>query len=123
MKDIYGRGKIKFFRWVNGRQGSGYKIMYFWNWLFDLVLIRYPVGSYINWHVDPVPKGLKHHRINIAIKQSEIGGEFEYGNDISDTGLTKQRFVYFRPDVTMHKVHEIKKGERWILSIGWVTKK
>lgn len=122
MEDQYGRGKVKYWRWTDGRQGSGYKIFYMWNWKFDFLFIRYPEGSYINWHNDPVPAPLKHHRINIVLREAE-GGMFEYKHvDSHVSVVTKARFVYFRPDVMFHKVWKIVKGERWVLSIGWCTK-
>lgn len=119
MKDTYGRGKVKYLTWIDGRQGSGYKIMYLWNWKFDLVLIRYPEGSFIRWHTDPVPAPLKHHRINFTVRQAE-GGRF-YCKDMP-THLKFKRIVRFRPDIQMHKVSRVTKGERWVISLGWVTK-
>jgi len=125
VKDTYGRGAIKLFRWVNGRQGSGYKIMYLWNWKFDLVFIRYPVESYIDWHVDPVPKGLEHHRVNIILRKAE-GGEFmvmgNWEGVKAPMTQPKRRVIYFRPDIVTHSVSKVTKGERWVLSIGWVRK-
>jgi hypothetical protein len=132
MKDKYRRGKVKYWRWTAGRQGSGYKIFYMWNWLFDFLIIRYPTGSYIHWHNDPVPSPKKHHRINIVLWEAEEGGEFERivavdpmaWPDLKPTRRfikTKQRFVHFRPDIEDHMVHKITKGERWVLSLGWCT--
>lgn len=124
-EDVYGRGKTKYWRWTDGRQGSGYKIFYMWNWLFDFLIIRYPTDSYIHWHVDPVPAPLKHHRVNIVLKEAKEGGDFEYNaidEEIGGLIKTKQRFIRFRPDIEKHRVHKITKGERWVLSIGWITK-
>lgn len=126
MKDQYGRGHVKYWRWTDGRQGSGYKIFYMWNWLFDFLIIRYPTNSFIHWHNDPVPAPLKHHRINIVLWEAEKGGEFERQLDLHNGQRTfqktKQRFMRFRPDIEKHMVHRITKGERWVLSLGWTTK-
>jgi len=126
MKDTYGRGKTQFFKWTPGRQGGGYRIAYLWNWLFDLVLIHYPTGSYIHWHTDPVPKGLKHFRLNIVLVKAN-GGDF-YCRTVSlnpegedGTFWKVGRFVLFRPDIQPHRVSKIVSGERWVLSIGWTT--
>jgi hypothetical protein len=121
VKDVYGRGKIKYWRWVDGRQGSGYKIFYLWNWLFDLVLIRYKKGSYIRWHVDPVPEGLEHHRINVEVRNAN-GGKLYLKYKEHPHYKRWGRIVKFRPDIQMHKVSKILSGERWVLSLGWTKK-
>lgn len=113
----YDRGKVKYWRWTDGRQGSGYKILYLWNFIFDFVIIRYPVGSYINPHTDPVDKG-RHHRINVQLKSPKEGGEFSC--DIKHVVVKFPRFVWFRPDIGVHSVTEVKGSERWMFSIGWI---
>lgn len=130
MNDQYGRGKIKYWRWNDGRQGSGYKIFYMWNWKFDFLIIRYPVGSYIHWHRDPVPEGLNHHRINVTFRHAKIGGWFIKSKNkfplkpggTADWLHYKEYFHKFRPDIEWHSVSEIEHGERWVLSLGWCTK-
>lgn len=119
--DQYGRGKVNFWRWTDGRQGSGYKIFYMWQKLFDCLIIRYPVGSFIKPHIDPVAKHLNHHRINITIRKCKKGGEFHC--DSAFVNLKLPRVVWFRPDIGAHSVAEIKEGERWVLSFGWVISK
>ena len=61
------------FRWQAGRQKSGYDKMLLitgrWPILFDSYLIRYPVGSEILAHTDPV-LDKQHYRFNIIIKKS-----------------------------------------------------
>ena len=108
-------------RWQIGRQLSGYdKMLLLWSILplpFDIYLIRYRVGSYIKPHIDQVEKG-KHYRLNIVLKQSEIGGEFVCNDCIINT----KRIKLFRPDVNEHSVTELKEGSRYILSIGWIKK-
>lgn len=117
LKDNYGRGKIKYLRWIDGRQGDGYKILYLWNWLFDLVLIRYPVGSYVRCHRDPVKRG-NHHRINIELTRPMNGGHFNC--DLKWVRIKLPRFVWFRPDKGLHSVSLVKGSERWVFSIGWI---
>lgn len=117
----------KFFRWIDGRQDSGYKIMNLWFKWFDLVLIRYPLGSYIDWHTDPVPSRFEHHRINITVRRA-IGGRFKtkgtacWEGVIGDSYYNK-RVIRFRPDIQIHGVERVKAGERWVISIGWVRAK
>jgi hypothetical protein len=108
-------------RWQHGRQESGYdKMLLLWGLFplpFDIYLIRYRLGSYINPHVDQVDSG-RHYRLNIVLKQSKEGGEFVCSSAIINT----KRIKLFRPDVSEHSVTEVKKGNRYILSIGWIKK-
>lgn len=59
------------FRWQRGRQGTGYDKMLLatarWPLPFDSYLIRYPEGSEIPPHTDPVQAG-RHYRLNIVLK-------------------------------------------------------
>ncbi len=59
------------FRWRRGRQGTGYDKMLLataaWPIRFDSYLIRYPEGSEIPPHTDPVADG-RHYRLNIVLK-------------------------------------------------------
>src|SRR5579872_2118187 len=90
-----------------------------WNFLFDFLLIRYPIGSYINWHVDPVPPPKKHYRINWVFKKSKEGGEFGLMLPGRWEYYSNNRINFFRPDIQQHKVTEVKGSERWVLSLGW----
>lgn len=86
---------------------------------FDCYLIRYVKGSFIPPHVDAVPEGQRHFRLNIILKKSEKGGEL----CLLGTPLFKlfyPRIVLFRPDLDMHCVTRVEKGSRYVLSIGWV---
>ena len=113
----YGRDKVKYWQWISGRQGSGYMIFYMWNFLFDCLIIRYPRGSYITPHVDPVTKG-QHHRINIELTTPHLGGEFSC--KLKHVLVKFPRFVWFRPDIGTHSVSEVIGSERWVLSFGWI---
>src|SRR5262245_54604619 len=67
------------FRWQRGRQGTGYDKMLLltapWPIAFDSYLIRYPEGSEIPPHTDPVSSG-RHYRLNVILKSPRSGGEF-----------------------------------------------
>lgn len=106
------------FRWQAGRQKSGYDKMLLitgrWPILFDSYLIRYPVGSEILTHTDPV-LDKQHYRLNIIIKKSKIGGDFICSNPI----YSSDRVKLFRPDVSEHTVTRVTEGSRYVLSFGW----
>lgn len=110
------------FRWQRGRQGTGYDKMLLltaaWPLSFDSYLIRYPDGSQIPPHTDPVDSA-RHFRLNIVLKAPKAGGEFICANPIFAT----QRIKLFRPDVCEHSVTRVVGGSRYVLSIGWVLGK
>jgi hypothetical protein len=95
--------------WESGRQGTGYlKMVLRQGSFYDIFLIKYPVGTHIPAHIDPVP-GKKHFRLNIRLK-----GENNFnGMSLFNFG----RITLFRPDITPHSVKQVTK-ERLILSIG-----
>ena len=70
----------KAFRWQRGRQGTGDDKMLLltapWPIPFDSYLIRYPEGSEIPPHTDPVASG-RHYRLNLILKSPRAGGEFD----------------------------------------------
>lgn len=107
------------FKWQKGRQQSGYDKMLLatamWPLPFDMYLLKYPRGSYIDPHTDPVTNK-KHYRINIVIKNAAIGGEFVCATPIFET----DRIKFFRPDACEHSVTKVEQGSRFVLSIGWV---
>ena len=106
-------------RWQRGRQDSGYDKMLlcgaYWPIKFDTYLIKFPVGSEIKPHTDKVNSG-KHFRLNIVLKRAQLGGEFICENTL----FQSKRIKLFRPDITEHAVTKIEKGNRYILSIGWI---
>jgi hypothetical protein len=109
------------FRWQRGRQGSGYDKMLLltgrWPLAFDSYLIRYPEGSSIPPHTDPVAAG-RHYRLNIVVKASPRGGEF-----VCATPLWQSRRIkFFRPDACEHSVTRVEGGSRYVLSVGWILK-
>lgn len=107
------------FRWRGGRQGTGYDKLLLatlpWPLPFDCYLIRYPEGSAIPTHIDPVEK-CRHFRLNIVLKRSPRGGEFVCANPIFSTA----RIKLFRPDVSEHAVTRVEGGSRYVLSLGWL---
>ena len=117
-------------KWMEGRQGSGYwKFKIFESKLLkcDFYLLKYPTGSYIDWHVDPSVYGYRHWRMNIIIWESQ-GGRFETMKGglhphLDGINLIQTRFVnIFNPDIVEHRVTEVIKGTRYALSFGWLTK-
>lgn len=106
-------------KWTKGRQDSGYykmKLLSMFN--FDCYLLKFPVGSHIIYHMDPVKEGLKHYRLNLILNKSFKGGEFE----CSDMIINLPRIKLFRPDVNIHSLSTITSGTRYVLSVGWVIK-
>lgn len=106
-------------RWQRGRQGTGYDKMLLltgrWPLRFDSYLIRYPEGSAIPPHTDPVQQG-RHYRLNVVLKASPRGGEFVCATPIFET----RRIKLFRPDACEHSVTRVEGGSRYVWSLGWV---
>lgn len=106
-------------RWRHGRQGSGYDKLLLatlpWPVPFDCYLIRYPEGSAIPTHIDPVAER-RHFRLNVVLKRSPRGGEFVCADPIFSTA----RIKLFRPDVSEHSVTRVEGGSRYVLSLGWL---
>ena len=107
------------FRWERGRQRSGYDKMLLcgarWPVKFDTYLLKFPEGSEILPHTDQVTSG-EHFRLNVILRHAELGGVFGCSNTIFET----KRIKVFRPDISEHSVTRIVKGNRYVLSIGWV---
>jgi hypothetical protein len=78
---------------------------------------RYPEGSAIPSHTDPVRTG-RHYRLNIVVKASPSGGEFLCATPIWES----RRIKFFRPDACEHSVTRVEGGSRYVLSLGWVLK-
>ncbi|QTH64271.1 2OG-Fe(II) oxygenase [Psychrosphaera ytuae] len=109
----------KLFKWEKGRQLSGYDKMFIlgskWFLLFDVYLLRFREGSEIKPHTDKIEKG-NHYRLNIVLKPAKEGGEFICDNSIYES----KRIKLFRPDACQHSVTKVIRGNRYLLSIGWV---
>lgn len=106
--------------WVKGRHGTGYyKYKLFESTLLgcDLYILKYPKGSYVPIHVDPV-MGYEHHRINLTVWWS---GEQGYPYVDKNNKWCRQGWAYkFRPDIMPHVVATKRSGVRYVLSIGWL---
>ena len=107
--------------WKRGRQETGYfklKLLQLKN--FDCYLLKFPQGSEIPEHIDPV-MFKRHYRLNIVLKKARVGGKF-----LAHSGkkpiINWPRVILFRPDVTSHGVSKIEKGTRYVLSFGWALK-
>ena len=107
------------FRWRRGRLGTVYDKMLLatapWPIAFDCYLIRYPEGSEIPAHIDPVARR-RHFRLNIVVKASRSGGQFVCRDPIFAT----RRIKFFRPDLSEHAVPRVEGGSRYVLSLGWL---
>jgi hypothetical protein len=108
-------------KWDTGRAGTGYwkmKLLESVSGKFDLYLLKYPKGSFINWHTDPTFSGFNHWRLNLVLWRTK-GGEFETRDACK---VKTSRLNIFRPDVNEHRVTTIESGTRYVLSLGWLTK-
>lgn len=112
-------GERAWLKWRRGRQGTGYDKMLLatarWPLPFDCYLVRYPEGSAIPPHVDPVEK-YRHFRLNLVLKASPSGGEFV----CEDPLFQSSRLKFFRPDSSQHSVTPVVGGSRYVLSVGWL---
>lgn len=103
-----------------GRQGSGYsklKLFHITRLVkADCYILRFPEGSSIKEHVDPVEDG-KHYRLNVVFKRPVAGGLLFCESPIFRLG---ERVCFFRPDVSKHSVSKIEKGSRWVFSLGFL---
>lgn len=107
------------FRWQGGRQQSGYDKMLLlqsvWPLPFDLYILRFPEGSEIAAHTDPVSHG-RHFRLNIVFSRAAAGGEFICATPI----YASSRIKLFRPDACEHRVTRVIRGTRYVLGLGWI---
>jgi hypothetical protein len=109
----------RWLHWEAGRQNTGYdKLLLAANPFliqFDCYLLRFPEGTQIPPHRDPVKSG-RHYRLNLIVKRSRAGGEFVCTDPIFET----RRVKFFRSDLCTHSVTRVVGGSRYVLSIGWV---
>lgn len=107
------------FRWRRGRQGTGYDKMLLltarWPVPFDSYLLRFPEGTEIPPHTDPVEAG-RHYRLNLVLRMPGSGGQFVCQNPI----YASRRIKFFRPDQSEHSVTKVLGGSRYVLSVGWL---
>ncbi len=106
--------EAKLWRWRRGRRDSGYdKLLLAQGRRVDLYLLRFPRGSRVPPHRDPV-SGAGHLRLNIVLVPARTGGEF----DCRKAMLDRPRIKLFRSDLHEHSVSEVERGVRWVLSLG-----
>ncbi|WP_394202306.1 hypothetical protein [Marinagarivorans algicola] len=101
----------RLFRWERGRQKTRYHKMLLcgatWPIKFDIYFLRFPEGSEIKPHTDKVISG-QHYRLNIVIKDADIGGDFICSNAIFESA----RIKLFRPDISEHPGSYIKNSSQ-----------
>lgn len=113
-------GLSEMFKWKEGRQKTGYRVMKLfqttWPRPMDAYLIHYPKGSYIDIHTDPV-LGFEHWRCNITLKRplDRSGLSFQHGK------YNSRRLSIFRSDYP-HRVYKSVIGDRLVLSFGYCKK-
>lgn len=104
------------YKWISGRQKSGYeKMILFINTRvvpFDFYILKYLKGSFVPEHTDYIPR-YRHYRLNIILRQPIQGGKFICHHPI----FTSKWVNFFRSD-RPHSVSKIKKGSRYVFSIG-----
>lgn len=114
--------KLNLYKWIEGRQGSGYEKMLLltgtWPCCFDVYFLRFKECSYIPEHTDPCKDGYKHYRFNLILKKSISGGLFVAEKHIWNFS----RLKFFRPDLYKHSVTEVRGGNRYVLSLGFLIK-
>jgi len=82
----------------------------------DCFIIRYPVGSYIPSHKDPVQASAEHHRLNIILDQPAVGGLLIV--DHCEYRLLPSDAYIFRPDLEEHEVTKIEVFDRYVFTVG-----
>ncbi|MES2935402.1 MAG: 2OG-Fe(II) oxygenase [Pseudomonadota bacterium] len=111
----------RWLQWNKGRQQGGYWKMLLatspWPIPFDAYLLKFEQGAVIAEHTDPVKTG-RHYRLNIVLKAAQEGGEFVCTSPI----YSNSRIKFFRPDACAHSVSEVRRGSRWVVSIGWIRR-
>jgi hypothetical protein len=110
--------------WEEGRQGTGYfkkrLVETRWPFPFDLYLLKYPEGSSIPEHTDPVA-GKRHYRLNIELRRA-VGGVFWKRDSKGSFPCHTEhgRIHFFRPDIEPHGLTKVLYNTRYVLSLGFV---
>lgn len=112
----------EWFRWQRGRQEGSYsKFALLPKWLshklnFDAYILKFPVGSSVIGHRDPVDAGYEHHRVNITLKSDGFTRMYIEG-PIKRWWIVEK----FRPDLHYHGLNKVQTS-MYMLSIGWRVK-
>lgn len=110
------------FKWVQGRQNSGYfKMCLFRSKLLkmDMYLLKFEKGVEVPWHTDPAKTG-RHFRFNLYLSKPG-GGELllEKGK----RAIFSNRLCHlFRADEVRHAMTQVEGGTLYMLSIGKVLR-
>ena len=113
------RGKIKLWRWMNGRQPNvqywKWPIWYFriGKWGFDAYILYYHQPTVLGWHRDDIPNA-KHWRLNIKL-YGKATFSMQDGKTLT---VTDRRCNFFRSDLIPHSL-EVKTPTKK-LSFGFV---
>jgi len=101
-------------RWMSGRGGGGYSKLPLIEWPFmDAYILKYPTGSYLPSHRDPLFVA-DHYRCNVVLQHADEGGRFICDKTILKVG----RLAIFRSDEATHEVTKVIRGTRLVLSLG-----
>ena len=108
--------------WKAGRNKTGYfkcKLFGFANVLvgIDCYILKYPPGACVPPHTDLVTDS-RHYRMNIVLKRARRGGRFYMFSN-----RFKHRVIIFRPDLIEHRVSQVTRGTRYVLSFGFAIRK
>ena len=88
--------------------------MLFYSRRFSVYLVHSSRGHRIAPHVDMVAHG-RLFKLNFVLRKPRDGGAF-----ICEKSLLNLwgRIYCFRPDLHVHEVEEIRRGDRWLLSFA-----
>jgi hypothetical protein len=113
---------MKFFEWTLGRQGTGYEKMPLFiskQLKCDFYLLKFPAGTVVPTHTDPVDKEYDHYRINYTVIGSNCVGQRMY---VLGKHRRFWRIIFFRPDKYEHGLQK-QKRDAYMFSFGWLKKK
>lgn len=110
------------FKWVEGRQNSGYfKMLLFRSKLLkmDMYLLKFQEGVEVPWHKDPAKTG-RHFRFNLYLTRPG-GGELLI--EKNKKAIFSNRLCHlFRADDIQHAMTKVEGGTLYLLSIGKVLR-
>ena len=86
----------------------------FYSRRFSVYLVHSSRGHRIPPHVDMVARG-RLFKLNLVLRKPQEGGEFACEKSLLNLW---GRVYFFRPDLYVHEVGEIRRGDRWLLSFA-----
>lgn len=111
---------MNWLRWQKGRQAGGYDKLMLVSWLFfDSYILRFPHGTEIKPHRDPV-KGKRHYRLNITLRMATSGGTLCFHPHPRVEVRNLGRVFFFRSDKITHSMTKTSGKTQYVLSFGWV---